>query len=184
MKYSVLRDLTAIVPGTRTIKYGDLVKSRIATRYSVLNNPSEIQWQNLENLARDIIQPLIDRQKVAISSVFRSIELNSIMRGIPNSDHTLGKAVDVVITDNNIDSIDVIEWIYKNLKFKKIIAEEFPNGWIHISYEKNNNDKKIYLKLKESKNIKETTINELIENFGKKIALRKISIEQQEQEEK
>ena len=155
-----LRDLNMIVPGTKNIKYGDLIKSRVATRFGIYNIPTELQWINLENLAREIIQPLFNKYTgLAISSCYRSLELNTHVRGSSTSDHIHGCAVDIVSSEYNL--IDIIEWIYKNLKFKKIIAENFPDGWIHISFELGNNDKKLLLKKKSEKNMSNTSLDEL-----------------------
>lgn len=66
----------------KKIKYCDLVASKLAIRFGILNMPSEQQWKNLESLAKDIIQPIMDKFKgIEITSCFRALELNNQVRG-------------------------------------------------------------------------------------------------------
>jgi len=55
-------------------------------------------------------------------------------------------AADIEPFYNNIELIDILNWIHNNLEYKELIAEYFPAGWIHISYQKGNNKKILKLK--------------------------------------
>jgi len=150
--------------------YNDLIKSKIATRFSIPNIPEKWQMNNLEILAKNVIKLIFDRfNNLEITSGFRSLKLNSKVGGSKTSDHMLGCAVDFVNNDKNINECDIIEWIYNNIQFKKLIIENYPNGWIHISYdpEMKENSKILIFKDKNSKSYRKTDINEIYKFFGK-----------------
>ena len=62
------------------------------------------------------------------------------------SNHTRGQAGDIEPYDPSIKLFDVLEWIYFNCEFRELIAEYFPDGWIHIAYREGGNSKTLKLK--------------------------------------
>lgn len=165
----VLRDLKARIPGAPNFTYGEFLKSDTAMRLGIKNEPNEEQWQNIEKLAFNILQPVRDRfGRVNITSGFRSPELCIAVGSfkevdgkiIVTSNHQRGEAGDVEPDDPTIPLIDVVNFIYNECDFRELIAEYFPGGWVHAAYREGGNAR--ILKLKDSNhNFKEVTIEYL-----------------------
>ena len=139
----------------------ELIKSQVAERKGIPNNPSPDQIDNLKSLCINILQPIRSEfdKPVIISSGFRSAELCIAIGSKPTSQHAEGKAADLEIP--GIDNMELAMWIKNNLKFDQLILEFYkdgqPNsGWIHVSWNgddnrnqtlramRNDNDKVVY----------------------------------------
>ena len=112
----------------------------------------EEQWQNLEKLAVNILQPVRKEfGPIRISSGFRSAKLNKAVKGSSSSNHCRGQAADIEPVKEKVSLLDIGGWIAENLEFRELIFEYMPNGWIHVAYRENFNDKisvqnKLYFK--------------------------------------
>jgi len=139
----------------------ELIKSQVADRKGIPNNPSPNQIDNLKSLCINILQPIRSEfdKPVIISSGFRSAELCIAIGSKPTSQHAEGKAADLEIP--GIDNMELAMWIKNNLNFDQLILEFYkdgqPNsGWIHVSWNgddnrnqtlramRNDNDKVVY----------------------------------------
>ena len=139
----------------------ELIKSQVAERRGIPNNPSPDQIDNLKSLCINILQPIRSEfdKPVIISSGFRSAELCIAIGSKPTSQHAEGKAADLEIP--GIDNMELAMWIKNNLNFDQLILEFYkdgqPNsGWIHVSWNgddnrnqtlramRNDNDKVVY----------------------------------------
>ena len=139
----------------------ELIKSQVAERKGIPNNPSPDQIYNLKSLCINILQPIRSEfdKPVIISSGFRSAELCIAIGSKPTSQHAEGKAADLEIP--GIDNMELAMWIKNNLNFDQLILEFYkdgqPNsGWIHVSWNgddnrnqtlramRNDNDKVVY----------------------------------------
>ena len=140
------RDLTQHI--TPNFKYGEFVASEKAMQYGIKNIPNEQEWQNIEFVAKTILQPLRDKLGIplTVNSGFRNSKLNKLAGGSETSFHRLGCAVDVDTV--KIPLINVLEAAYELPEWSEIIAEYFPQGWVHIAHKKGDNRK--MLKLKDS----------------------------------
>ena len=139
----------------------ELIKSQVAERKGIPNNPSPDQIDNLKSLCINILQPIRSEfdKPVIISSGFRSAELCIAIGSKPTSQHAEGKAADLEIP--GVDNMELAMWIKNNLNFDQLILEFYkdgePNsGWIHVSWNgddnrnqtlramRNDNDKVVY----------------------------------------
>lgn len=154
-----MRNLTDKIPNAKNFKYGEFVFSETAIRYGLDNLPNENQWNKIENLSVNVLQPIRNRfGRIRILSGFRSQEVNSKIRGSSStSNHCRGEASDI-ISVNGISLVKIAVWIYKNLEFRNLIFEY--NSWIHIDYRVGGNLKKLKLKDKDH-NYTIITIDEL-----------------------
>lgn len=125
------------------------------TSYPVENIPSLEQIENLRKLCVNVLQPIRDsfRRPVTVASGFRSLEVNKLAGGSKTSDHLQGMAADIEIT--GVSNRQLAEWIRSNLTFKQLILEhhreEEPNsGWIHVSYDEQNNRKECLRAVREN----------------------------------
>lgn len=149
------RDLDTNLPGCSILKYGNLVSSDIAIRHNIANIPNEEQWQQLELFCENILVPLFKifkEENVKIKSAFRTPILSAIMGSSTSSNHCKGQAIDFYIKD--VDNAELFKYIQKNLVFHEMIAEYFPNGWIHVSYRDNSRAKTLKIKDKNHNNLK------------------------------
>lgn len=161
----MLRDLNKKLPMAPNFRYIDFVKSSTATRLGIVNVPNEQQWQSIERVAGNIIQPVRNQfGPIIITSGFRCVELCLKIGSSPTSNHAKGEAVDFEPLNKNIPLIDVVEWIHRNLPYRELIAEFFPGGWIHAAFRLNKNVGQ--LKLKDSHhNYSRVSIQELIKLY-------------------
>lgn len=120
-------------------KLVELVRSPMADRHDIDNTDGltdTVVW-NLRTLTREVLQPVRDKfGTVIVSSGYRCLELNRLLKSDDNSDHRLGRAADFECP--HVSNWEVIEWIRGHLNTRQLIAEFMqrgdPNaGWIHAS---------------------------------------------------
>ena len=117
----------------------ELVKSQVAERKGISNNPSPAHIDNLKALCVNVLQPIRSQfeSPVVISSGYRSAELCIAIGSSIKSQHTEGKAADIEVV--GIDNKELAEWIKHTLEFDQLILEfyrdgEPDSGWIHVSW--------------------------------------------------
>ncbi|MEB3355295.1 MAG: D-Ala-D-Ala carboxypeptidase family metallohydrolase [Synechococcales bacterium] len=113
----------------------ELIQSSTADRLNIDNTPNATEIERLRQLAQQILQPAHDALgPLKITSGFRSEALNQAVGGVPNSDHRLGYAVDLVPLATGTRTL--AKWIHDNRSFDQLILEfgslVNPN-WIHVS---------------------------------------------------
>ena len=154
------------IPNAQNFKYYEFVKSYNAIRYGINNIPTDIQWENIERLAANVIQPIRNKfGRIRISSGYRNPKLNVLSGGSPTSNHCRGEAADIEPLEDGVKLIDILNFINFKLPFRELIAEFFPEGWVHVAYRENGNAK--ILKLKDSNhNFKRVTIDYINKIYG------------------
>ena len=122
----------------------ELVKSQVAERKGIPNNPSPAHIDNLKALCVNVLQPIRSHfeSPVIISSGYRSGELCIAIGSKLTSQHVEGKASDLEVP--GIDTKELAKWIKENLEFDQLILEfyrdgEFDSGWVHISWNSGKN---------------------------------------------
>ena len=125
----------------------ELIKSQVAERKGINNNPSPEQIENLKALTQNILQPVRAQfdKPLIISSGFRCAQLCLEIGSSVNSQHCADNeaaAADFEIwgTDNEV----LATWIKSELEFDQLILEFWkkgePNsGWVHCSFSRNSN---------------------------------------------
>lgn len=147
--------------GNSDFRYAEFVKSDFAIRNNIHNIPNKFEIYSIENLVRYCLQPIRDYfGPIRVLSGFRCSRLNTALGGSKHSNHLFGYAADIEPIEHGVELIDVIEWIVKNLKYKELIAEYFPFGWIHIAYQENTFQTGLKLK-NESYDYERMTIDDL-----------------------
>lgn len=142
-----MRNLNEKIPGAPNFKYKEFVKSTTALRKGIKNEPNEEQWECIELLAKEVLQPVREKfGRLRITSGFRSVELCEAVGSNKYSNHARGQAVDIEPLSDDFTLFDIIEFIHDNLEYRALIAEYFPDGWVHIAYRKNANVKRLKLK--------------------------------------
>jgi hypothetical protein len=122
----------------------ELVKSQVAERKGIPNNPSPTQIDNLKALCVNVLQPIRSHfdAPVIISSGYRSGELCIAIGSKPTSQHAEGKAADIEVV--GVDNKELAQWIKDNLEYDQLILEfykdgEPDSGWVHVSWNSGEN---------------------------------------------
>lgn len=158
------RDLMATVKGTKNFQYWEFISSETAVRNGIANVPTDEEWQNIEYLAKNALQPLRDRigKPLDINSGFRCKKLNDLVGSSDASFHRLGCAAD--IDSDTVDLMDILETA-SMLPHTEIIAEFFPHGWVHIGLQKNRSDQVVKLK-DDNHNYARMSVNKIKEIYA------------------
>ena len=125
----------------------ELIKSDVAERKDINNNPSPEQIENIKALTTNILQPIRSHfdKPLIIRSGFRCAQLNIEIGSSINSEHcadNYSAAADFEIW--GIDNEILASWIKGNLEFNQLILElykkgEANSGWVHCSYSREQN---------------------------------------------
>ena len=127
-------------------KISELIYSETSIKHNINNMPDINSLDNMLELICYCLQPLREKIKkpIIITSGYRNSEVNKLVGGVANSQHTKGQAVDFVINGMTVEQI--INFIkVNNIEFDQLIGEYNKNSkWVHISYVKNNNRKQVF----------------------------------------
>lgn len=143
----ITRDLNSKIKGAPNFTYKEFIESDTAKRLNIPNIPSDNEWFNIEVLASQVLQPIRQQfGRIKITSGYRCLELNTAIWSSKSSSHIKGEAADFKPLETGISLIDIIDFIYNKLDFRELILEYGLSGWIHVSYRRNSNLKKLKLK--------------------------------------
>lgn len=134
---------------SNNVSYQEAIKSNTAIKNGIDNRPNEEQLSEMKLIANKIFQPIREHfgVSIAISSFFRSVELNKKIGGSSRSQHCKGQAMDLdADVYGQITNAQIFNFIKDNLVFDQLIWEfgtdENPN-WVHVSYKITENRNKI-----------------------------------------
>jgi zinc D-Ala-D-Ala carboxypeptidase len=111
--------------------------SSTATTHGINNKMNESQIASAKLLCENVFEPLRSylNTPIQISSGFRSVQLNRMIKGSSTSQHTKGEAMDIKIGAKGFN------FIKDKLEFDQLIWE-FGNDenpqWVHVSFSKRN----------------------------------------------
>ena len=125
----------------------ELIKSQVAERKGINNNPSPEQIDNLKALTQNILQPVRSHfdKPLIISSGFRCAELCVAIGSSINSQHcAMDEAAAADFEIWGVDNDHLASWIKSELEYDQLIlefwSEDNPNsGWVHCSYSRDHN---------------------------------------------
>lgn len=117
----------------------ELIHSDTAAKNNINNMPDIKSLDNLLSLICCCLQPIRERLKkpMIITSGYRNKEVNKLVGGAENSQHTKGQAVDFVVRGMSPYQV-YMHILNSDIEYDQLILE--PN-WVHISYNKSNNRK-------------------------------------------
>ena len=87
---------------SKNFDWKEFTKSDTATRLHIINEVTSFEVRdNIKALVDNVLQPLRDAWggPLFINSGYRCLELNKAVGGVPTSQHVLGCAADVGVTD-------------------------------------------------------------------------------------
>lgn len=127
----------------------EATKSATAIKYGIDNNPDDQQLANMKLAAQDLFQKVRDHfdHPIAITSFFRSPELNSRIGGSKTSQHCKGMAIDMdADVYRGMTNAEIFHYIKDNLDFDQLIWEYGTDSnpdWVHASYVAGANRKQV-----------------------------------------
>jgi len=125
---------------SKHISYKEAVGSNYAKQKGIKNKPNEEQVENMKLLAEKVFEPLREwvDAPIKVNSMFRSLELNTALKGSKTSSHMKGEAMDITSMGGK-SNLEMFHWIKDNLEFDQLIWEfgKEPK-WLHVSFSKNN----------------------------------------------
>jgi hypothetical protein len=125
---------------SKHISYKEAVGSNYAKQKGIKNKPNEDQVENMKLLAEEVFEPLREwvDAPIKVNSMFRSLELNTALKGSKTSSHMKGEAMDITSMGGK-SNLEMFHWIKDNLCFDQLIWEfgKEPK-WLHVSFSKNN----------------------------------------------
>ena len=118
-----------------------MIRSDMAKRKGVSNQPTPEHIENMKVLAEKIFQPIREHFGVPIyiTSGYRSAALNKKIGGSKSSQHLTGEAMDIDMdgSGSKVTNVQIFKYIKDNLLFDQLIWE-YGNStnpdWIHVSY--------------------------------------------------
>jgi len=128
----------------------ELTKSQTAVRKGIDNQPTLEHIENLTELCTHILEPTRRNfgKPMVITSGYRSEELCEAIGSSKNSQHAKGEAADFEMF--GVDNKELAKYIKNNLVFDQLILEFYnpddpSSGWVHCSYNKEENRKQSLL---------------------------------------
>ena len=130
---------------SKHISYKEAVGSNYAKQKGIKNKPNEDQVENMKLLAEKVFEPLREwvDAPIKVNSMFRSLELNTALKGSKTSSHMKGEAMDITSMGGK-SNLEMFHYIKDNLDFDQLIWEfgKEPK-WLHVSFNKENNRKQV-----------------------------------------
>lgn len=122
---------------------GELLRSSTADVHGINNKCDISSAAALKALAENVLDPAREAMGIPIyvNSGFRCPQLNRLVGGAPNSQHTKGEAADIT-TGTKEGNKALFEYIRDNLAYDQLINEK-DYSWVHVSYKKSGNRKEV-----------------------------------------
>ena len=126
----------------------EVTKSATAIKHGIDNSPTEAHYENLVAIAQNVFQPIREHfgVPIAVTSGYRSIDLNKRIGGSSKSQHCHGQALDLdADVFGKITNKDIFQYIKKNLDYDQLIWEfgdDADPNWVHVSYRKEGGNRK------------------------------------------
>lgn len=134
---------------SKYVTLAEVTKSQTATRQRINNIPNEEQIENLKKVCTLIFDKVREHfgKPIAITSGFRSKNLNIMIGGSVTSQHSEGKALDIdADIYGGLTNKEIFFHIKDYLDFDQLIWEfgtDKNPDWVHVSYNEGKNRKEI-----------------------------------------
>lgn len=127
------------------ITFEEATNSPTAKRLGIDNTPDEVHINNMKAVANYCFEPLRKwyGKPIMINSFYRSEALNKAVGGKPNSQHSLGEAIDMN-AGSKAENEKIFNWCKANLIFDQLI-NEYDFSWVHISFRNGQNRNQIVI---------------------------------------
>lgn len=162
-------DVNEKIPGAPNFTWREFFRSDTAKKYFLDNTPKDqVIYDRLQYLAQNVLQPVRDYfgAPIRVNSGYRGPALNRLVGGSPSSFHAIGTAADIEPMSGKFSVRDIFDFIHFNLPYTELIAEELPDGWVHVALQKGR-EKEKQLKYKLSgKSVARADYDTIIRKFA------------------
>ena len=130
---------------SKNLSVKEVTKSATAIKHGISNEPSIEHLENLKAIAENIFQPAREHfgVPIAVTSGYRSQELNNLIGGSSRSQHSKGQALDLdADVYGEITNKDLFEYLLDHTDFDQLIWEfgdDQDPDWVHVSYNRERN---------------------------------------------
>ena len=139
------------------LSLAEAIKSVTALRNGIANTPTVEHLIALKEVAKNIFQPCRNHfgKPLAVTSGYRSEELNDLIGGSKKSQHSKGEALDLdAQVHGGFTNRELFLFIKDHLTFDQLIGE-FPDdmgefAWVHCSYKAEGNRGEVLVAYKEN----------------------------------
>lgn len=123
-------------------KFSELIYSDTAVKNNINNMPDINSLDNMLDLIYFCLQPIRDKigKPMIITSGYRCPQVNKLVGGAANSQHTKGQAADFTIKGMTPAQI-IFQISVMGIEYDQLINEY--DKWVHISFNKGNNRKQL-----------------------------------------
>lgn len=126
---------------TEHFTLAEFTRSQTADAHGIDNTPTLQTVSNLQHLCQQVLEPLRlwAGRPITINSGYRCPQLNTLVGGVPNSQHQRGEAADIHLSDKATGRL-YAQYIRDNCLFDQLILET--NGldhWLHVSCRRTGN---------------------------------------------
>lgn len=131
------------------ISYTEATKSRIAVKYGYDNTPDKETLERMRYVAKEIFEKVREHfgVPIAVTSFYRSKEVNKKAGGSTTSEHVYGSAMDLdADVMGLISNRQIFNYIKNNLEFNQLIWEHGTSrepAWVHVSKKKSGNKNEV-----------------------------------------
>ena len=138
---------------SKHLELAELIRSESAKRAGISNMPTPEHIANLKKVADNVFEKIREHfgRPILISSGYRSIDLNKIIKGAQSSQHSTGEAIDIDMDGTDVTNKEIFEFIKFNVSFDQLIWEfgtDKNPDWVHVSYESSGKQRKQILRAK------------------------------------
>lgn len=135
---------------SKNFSLNEFERSMVAERKNIVNKASSGEIKNITELCYNVLEKVrikFDEKPVRILSGLRVLELNRAIGSSDNSQHISAKACDFEIP--KVSNLAVAIYISTYLSFDQLILEfwkkdskDINQGWIHVSYDTEETNRK------------------------------------------
>jgi len=136
------------------LSLAEVTKSATALRKGIANTPTATHLIALKAVAKNIFQPCREHfgKPLAVTSGYRSEELNELIGGSKRSQHSKGEALDLdADVFGGFSNAELFNYIKNHLNFDQLIWEFGNNNnpaWVHCSYKTQGNRNEVLIAVK------------------------------------
>lgn len=136
------------------LSLAEVTKSATAIRKGITNTPTATHLIALKELSKNIFQPCREHfgKPLAVTSGYRSEELNELIGGSKSSQHSKGEALDLdADVFGGFSNAELFNYIKNHLNFDQLIWEFGNNNnpaWVHCSYKTQGNRNEVLIAVK------------------------------------